>query len=74
MDTAMDYENELLLDTVKAFMEAEIYPHEDMVDKTGEVPKSWVVRLKSGLSRQGCTPRTYRKTLAVAAWVTAPWR
>ena len=39
MDAAMDYENELLLDTVKAFMEAEIYPHEDMVDKTGEVPE-----------------------------------
>lgn len=35
----MDYENELLLETVKAFLEAEIYPHEDMVDKTGEVPE-----------------------------------
>lgn len=35
----MDYENELLLETVKAFLEAEIYPHEDMVDKNGEVPE-----------------------------------
>jgi acyl-CoA dehydrogenase len=32
------HENELLLSTVRAFMEAEIYPHEDMVDKLGEVP------------------------------------
>jgi acyl-CoA dehydrogenase len=32
------HENELLLSTVRAFMEAEIYPHENMVDKLGEVP------------------------------------
>ena len=32
------HENDLLLATVRAFMEAEIYPHEDMVDRTGEVP------------------------------------
>ena len=39
MDAPMDHENQLLLETVRAFMDAEIYPHEDMVDKAGEVPE-----------------------------------
>ncbi|MGB3179178.1 MAG: acyl-CoA dehydrogenase family protein [Albidovulum sp.] len=36
MDTS--HENELLLATVRAFMEAELFPHEDMVDRLGAVP------------------------------------
>ncbi len=31
-------ENELLLNTVRSFMEAELLPHEELVDSTGEVP------------------------------------
>ncbi len=38
MTLPMSHENEMLLDTVRAFMEAEIFPHEDHVDKLGEVP------------------------------------
>ena len=34
----LDHENELLISTVKAFMEKEIFPHEDFVDKSGVVP------------------------------------
>jgi len=34
----MDHENELLVNTLKAFMDDEIFPYEDEVDKTGEVP------------------------------------
>lgn len=32
------HEKELLLNTVRSFLEAEIYPHEEMVDRLGEVP------------------------------------
>ncbi len=32
------HENRLLLETVQAFMSAELHPHEDLVDKLGEVP------------------------------------
>ena len=39
MTLTLSHENELLLNTVRSFMEAEIYPHEDMVDRTGEVPE-----------------------------------
>ena len=39
MNTAISHENELLLNTVRSFLEAEIYPHEDMVDRQGVVPE-----------------------------------
>ncbi|MDX1786026.1 MAG: acyl-CoA dehydrogenase family protein [Roseovarius sp.] len=39
MNILVSHENELLLNTVRAFMDAEMYPHEQMVDKTGEVPE-----------------------------------
>ena len=32
------HEHEMLLATVKRFMEEELYPHEDLVDRQGEVP------------------------------------
>jgi len=34
----MDHENELLINTLKSFMDAEIFPYEDEVDAKGEVP------------------------------------
>lgn len=33
------HENQLLLETVKSFMEKEIYPHEEQVDKAGVIPE-----------------------------------
>ena len=38
MSLASSHENRLLLDTVRAFMKAELHPHEDLVDRLGEVP------------------------------------
>ena len=38
MNITISYENELLLKTVQTFLEKEIYPHEDMVDRVGSVP------------------------------------
>ena len=38
MSLFASHENQLLLKTVQAFMKAELFPHEDLVDKIGEVP------------------------------------
>ena len=38
MSLVNSHENRLLLETVQAFMKAELHPHEDLVDKLGEVP------------------------------------
>lgn len=35
---SLSHERQMLLDTVKRFMEEEIYPHEDRVDREGDVP------------------------------------
>ncbi|RKF16805.1 acyl-CoA dehydrogenase [Roseovarius spongiae] len=39
MTIRMNHENELLLNTVRAFIAEEMTPHEDLVDRTGEVPE-----------------------------------
>lgn len=38
MDIQLTHEQQMVLDTVKAFMRAELYPHEEQVDKDGRVP------------------------------------
>jgi len=39
MTNSISHENELLLKTLREFMDSEIYPHEDEVDRLGEVPE-----------------------------------
>lgn len=39
MNFHVSHENELLLGTVRGFLEDEIYPHEEEVDRLGEVPE-----------------------------------
>ncbi|MEM7280452.1 MAG: acyl-CoA dehydrogenase family protein [Pseudomonadota bacterium] len=38
MDFGLTEEQELIVETVRSFVENEIYPHEDRVEKTGHVP------------------------------------
>ena len=38
MSFELSHEQQMLLDTVKSFMEREIYPHEEEVDRCGRVP------------------------------------
>ena len=39
MDFALTNEQRLIIDTVRGFVERELYPHEDEVERTGVVPK-----------------------------------
>ena len=38
MHFGLTQEQEMIVDTVRSFVENEIYPHEDQVERTGEVP------------------------------------
>ena len=38
MDIELSHEQRMLLETVQAFLEQEIYPHEEEVDRLGRVP------------------------------------
>ena len=39
-------EQEMIVDTVRSFVEKEIYPHEEVVERTGEVPKEIADEIK----------------------------
>ncbi len=38
MHFGLSFEQEMIVDTVRSFIENEIYPHEAEVERTGEVP------------------------------------
>jgi alkylation response protein AidB-like acyl-CoA dehydrogenase len=38
MHFELSHEHTMLVDTVRAFIEAELYPHEDLVERTDEIP------------------------------------
>jgi acyl-CoA dehydrogenase len=46
MDFALSQEQEMIVSTVRSFVEAEIYPHEDLVERTGEVPPEIAQEIK----------------------------
>ncbi|KZY29561.1 acyl-CoA dehydrogenase [Roseovarius sp. HI0049] len=53
MNFHVSHENDLLLKTVKSFMEDEMFPHEEMVDSTGEVPEELGRRIEAKAKELG---------------------
>ena len=53
MNFHVSHENDLLLKTVKSFMEDEMFPHEEMVDRTGEVPEELGRRIEAKAKELG---------------------
>ena len=46
MQYGLTDEQEMIADTVRSFVENEIYPHEDTVERTGEVPREVADEIK----------------------------
>ena len=46
MQYGLTEEQEMIVSTVRSFVEKEIYPHEDLVERTGEVPKEIADEIK----------------------------
>ncbi|MEC3860590.1 acyl-CoA dehydrogenase family protein [Mesobacterium sp. TK19101] len=46
MNFGLTEEQQMIVDTVRSFVEKEIYPHEDVVERTGEVPKEIAAEIK----------------------------
>ena len=46
MNFGLTDEQEMIVSTVRSFVENEIYPHEDMVERTGEVPADLAQEIK----------------------------
>jgi acyl-CoA dehydrogenase len=53
MDFALSSEQEMIVTTVRDFVETEIYPHEDMVERTGEVPMELAQEIKRKVIEMG---------------------
>ena len=46
MQYGLSDEQEMIVETVRRFVETEIYPHEDLVERTGEVPEEIAAEIK----------------------------
>ena len=46
MDFGLSEEQEMIVKTVRSFVENEIYPHEDLVERSGEVPAEIAMQIK----------------------------
>jgi acyl-CoA dehydrogenase len=53
MDFALSSEQEMIVTTVRDFVETEIYPHEDVVERTGEVPAELAQDIKRKVIEMG---------------------
>jgi acyl-CoA dehydrogenase len=53
MDFALSAEQEMIVTTVRDFVETEIYPHEDEVERTGEVPHDLAQEIKRKVIEMG---------------------
>jgi len=47
MDFALTKEQEMIVATVRSFVENEIYPHEEEVERSGEVPPEIAEKIKA---------------------------
>ena len=79
-------EQEMIVSTVRSFVEKEIYPHEAEVERTGEVPREVADEIKrktldlgfyacnfpEEVGGAGC--RISNSRLSSASWGAAPWR
>ena len=60
MDFGLTEEQELIVSTVRGFVEKEIYPYEAQVERTGEVPAELADEIKRKIRsrvREGASPR-----------------
>jgi acyl-CoA dehydrogenase len=53
MDFGLSQEQEMIVSTVRSFVENEIYPHEAMVERTGEVPAELAQEIKRKVIEMG---------------------
>jgi alkylation response protein AidB-like acyl-CoA dehydrogenase len=47
MHFELSHEHTLLVDTVRSFIEAELYPHEDLVERTDEIPPELAAQIQA---------------------------
>ena len=46
MDFKISEEQEMIISTTKLFVEKELYPHEELIEKTGEIPPDLIKEIQ----------------------------
>jgi acyl-CoA dehydrogenase len=67
MDFALSAEQEMIVTTVRDFVETEIYPHEDLVERTGAVPPDLAQEIKRKVIEMGFYACNFPERSAAAA-------
>ncbi len=67
MHFGLSEEQEMIVSTVRSFVENEIYPHEELVEKTGQVPAELGEEIRRKCIDLASTPATSRKKWAAPA-------
>ena len=61
MHFELNDEQNMIVDTVRSFLEKEIYPHENEVERTGEVPKELGLEIAKSVEILAFLQQTFRK-------------
>ena len=49
MEFSLSEEQKLIIDTTKKFVESELFPHEELVEKTGNLPMDLIKEIQAKL-------------------------
>lgn len=74
MNFQLTQEQEMLVDSVRSFVEKELLPYETEVDRADEVSRSSPRRFAARPLPRASTPSTCPKRSVVAVWITCPRR
>ena len=66
MHFSLTDEQQMIVDTTRAFVENELYPHEAKVEQTGHLDMDLVREISRRQSRQAFTPRIFPRNSAAA--------
>ena len=67
MDFTLNDEQQMIVDTVRSFVERELYPHEDLVDRLDDVPEEIAQQIQRAAITFGVLLPTY-------AWSAEFWK
>ncbi len=74
MDYPLTEEQLLLVDSVRAFREKELEPHEAEVDRAGEVPEALGSHIKQKAIEMGFYAPNLPESIGGGGWITNLWR
>ena len=64
MNFGLSEEQQMIVETVRSFVENEIYPYEDEVERTGEVPEHIAEAIKAKTQELGFYACNFKKNHA----------